>query len=716
ALDLGDTIHNSAKSNPKVGGAWANVALNQIYGHEDVQYLHPTIDNIAITDEHTLTLTFKNVGKDGLYLREDTKRLGITNGLHTIKLGDLKAEFTVRQGGTKKPVASNVNKGTTLTITNAVLNNDLADGNQTVTLTVAEEMAGTIAVDCCYGKYFVPTLTDKASEWSVLAFYNVIASWSGNAPTVTEAVTHKATDTALISEGTIEAKSFPNTLKEDIPADTANGTYMYLNAYSKMNAYPLVKFDLTGLDTTHIQSAKLRIYTNEINNNRNGNISVYTADTSWSKESKHSDYASITKGSSPIKTYTGVNTSAVFPQGNYSDIDLTEYISSLNTPGEVAFAITTSYAAVALMSGVDSDNPPQLVIQPGKKTEITYTSDGAPAKNVKVTIAGTGQTEYSNEFTTDENGKVNVVLAEGTYKAVTAAGEYLASENRFTVTEDGAQSFTLTKNDRTPSKIVLSGGSTQAASGTKTKKFTAALYDTDNLPIEGGMTWDWTCDNGATVEDGVVTIPDTATDGTVIILTVKATFNEKTVTETAQITVKEITGYTFGDEYIAVKGFDTSNAANVEVGDTGMTVSSTGNGNYNCVYLRNSTSKKEGYYPYTPTFKADDDKYYLFAGAGGNSGDVVITLHLVKPVPAGEKITIKLARPKGTNNGSTLRTTDNGMNSVTIGSETIDLQANYTTYDTWKTETVTSTTDVSDITLNLGAWSAVAIESIVIGD
>lgn len=711
AFDLGDTIHNSAKSNTKIGGAWANVALNRIYGHNDIQYLHPTIDGIEITDEHTLTLTFKNIGLKGLYERTDTKRLAITNGLHTIQLGDLKQEFTVRQGSTKTPTASNVGKGTTLTITNAVLNDDLTDGKQTVTLTVSEEMAGTIAVDCCWGKRFVPTLTDKASGWSVLTFYNVIADWGGDAPAAAEPVIYDAVDTALISQGAITVSGFPQTLTADIPANTASDRYMYLNTYNNSSAYPLVKFNLTGLDIEHINSAKLRIYTDEINKERNGDISVYEAGTSWTNASVYSDYGSITKSSEPIKNFIGVNTSSVFPQGNYSDIDITEYISSLQNPAETAFTVKASHVAVAIMSGVNSEHKPQLVIQPGKKTEIVYTCDGQAAKNVKVTIAGTGQTEYLKEFTTDDEGKINAVLVEGTYKAVTTAGEYQSSENRFTITEDGAQSFTLTKNERIPSKIVISGGSAQAPSGTKIKQFTAELYDENDIKIESGIVWNWSCDNGAAVENGVVTIPDDAGENEIITLTVEAVFNGITVTQRAEITVKEITEYTFGSEYIAVKSFDTSNASDALAGDTGITVSSVG-GNWNGVSLRNSTSAKEGYYPFTNTFKAADDKYYLFAGVGGSNNNEVITLKLVKTIPAGKTITIKLARVIGSNGSQ--RKDESKKNEIIIGSQTIDLRSYE--YDTWQTETVTSTTDVSEIKLNLGAWSAVAIESIKIGD
>ncbi len=710
ALDLGDTIHNSAKSNLTVGDEWARVALNRVYGHEDVTYLHPTIDTVDITDEHTLTLTFKNVGDEGLYLRTDTKRLGITNGEVDIALGDLTEEFTVRMGGNVTMTSSNNGKGTTLTVTAAELQSD----GKTVVLTVEEEMAGTIAVDCCYGKYFVPTLTDKATGWSVLAFYNVIADWGDAQASASEPVTYTATDTALISQGAITVEGFPSTLTEDIAADTASDEYMYLNTYSGGNAYPFMKFDLSEVDTSKVQSATLEIYTNEINKDRSGNITVTAVGTDWTSANTYSDYSTISAGAVTVATYEGVNTSTVFPANNYSAIDVTDYITSLENPTDVAFSASATQVAVALMSGVNSDNPPKLVIQYGKNVSITYTgTDGTAASGVEVAISGTGATQYNETvFTTDENGVINAVLAEGTYKAVTAAGAYNTSENRFTVTDDAALSYTLERNTQIPASIVLSGGAETAAAGVTTEAFTATLYDTEGEEIPAGAVWTWECSDGATVADGKVTIPSDAEEDDVITLTVTATFNGVMVSETAEITVIGITGYGFGSEYVLVKDFTTTNMSSTAVANTGITATSSGS-NYNCLIIRNSTSTNYGYWPYTSSFMADDDAYYLFAGAGGNNSSEVITLSLPAPIKAGKTITIKIAKPRATQKAGTDRTSSNNALTVVIGSNTLDLQNDFE-FDEWQTLDLTSTTDVSEITLNLGAWCAVAIESISI--
>lgn len=710
ALDLGDTIHNSAKSNLSVGDAWAKTALNRVYGKTDVRYLHPTIDTATVKDSHTIELVFKNTGDEGLFVREDTKRIGITNGLYTIQLGDLKQEFVVRQGGSEKLTSSNTNKGTELNITDAVLQND----GKTVLLTTEEEMSGTIAVDCCYGKRFAPSLTDKETGWSVLSFYNVIAKWDDNGTEVTEPVSYKATDTALLSQGAIPAVSFGTWLENDIPADSASAEYMYLNKYQDADAYPIVKFDLSSIDTSHISSAKLKIYTYGIDKDRNGNITVSSIGNDWDNSSTYSDYASISSDSSVVCSYEGVNTSAIFPTGNYSEIDVTDYIRSFDDPKETSFMISSTHVAVALMAGIDSENPPELVIQPGKAAELTYTDENNhPVNGLSVTISGTGPTNYpAKTFVTDENGKINVVLTEGTYKAVTGSGKYIASENRFTVTEDQSFSYTLQSNTQIPDRIEISGGQTDAAAGTSTKPFTAKLYDTDGNEITDGISWTWECDKNASVENGIVTIPANAEPDDVITLTVTAEFNGTTITQAVQIKAYQITGYGFGNSYVMIKDFLTPNADNIAVGNSGITMSSSGS-NYNGAFIRNSTSTNYGYWPFTSGFQAENDAYYLFVGAGGNNNNEVVTLKLAQPVSAGTPIDIKLAKPRATQKSGTDRTAGNSPLTVVIGSVTLDLQNDYN-FDEWKTERIVSDTDISEIQLNLGAWCAVAIESISI--
>ncbi|MBR0366159.1 MAG: hypothetical protein IJH94_05090, partial [Clostridia bacterium] len=169
-LELGDTIHNSAKENLKVGARWANVAKNIVYGDSTVNYKQPTIASAKVTGDREITLTFRDTS--GLKTATGTKRIGITNGLHTEALGDLKREFRVRKGASKTVTASNTGMGTEMEIASA----EIVD-NTKVIITTTEDLAGVVAVDCMYGKRFAPTLVDAATGESVLSFFNVIASY-----------------------------------------------------------------------------------------------------------------------------------------------------------------------------------------------------------------------------------------------------------------------------------------------------------------------------------------------------------------------------------------------------------------------------------------------------------------------------------------------------------------------------------------------------------
>lgn len=443
ALDLGDTIHNSAASNVILGSEWAAAALHCVYGKTDISYLHPTIDTVSIADEHTINLVFKDAGSEGLFVRNDKKRLGITNGLIEIPLGDLKKEFAVRRGGSKTITASNVNKGELLTIIDAVL----AEDGKTVVLTIAEELAGMVAVDCCCGKYFAPSLTDRQTGRSVLSFFNVTADWG-----------------------------------EDTAADSGTERIM----------------------------------------------------------------------------------------------------------------------------------------------KITYKdSADEPINGLTVTISGVRSAEYSaKDFVTDENGEITAVLADGTYKAVTSGGKYAASENRFAVTGDGHQEYVLQ--------------------------------------------------------------------------------------------ISEESKFFFGTEYINAKPFDASDANNIPIGNSGIRADSSG-GNFNCLTIRSGTGWGSGLYPCTEGFNADNDKYYLFIGTGGNNDSEVITLKLPQPIPAGTAISIKAAKPHAADDSGIRKTDANSIALMTVGSQTIDFQNNYA-FDEWKTETIVSDLPVSDITIKLGKWSAVAVESICAAD
>ncbi len=168
--------------------------------------------------------------------------------------------------------------------------------------------------------------------------------------------------------------------------------------------------------------------------------------------------------------------------------------------------------------------------------------------------------------------------------------------------------------------------------------------------------------------------------------------------------------WTFGDSYLEVKGFDTNVLAETAIGTTGFKVATaTSKTNYNNVLVRNNSSTNSGFYPrVTP----EDVGYYLFLGAGGNGGTTTVTLTLPKTVPAGKAIKITFAKIEATNNGA-VRT--GAGNVIRIGNTALDLQNDFES-TVWTTKTVVLESDLSAITVELGAWSAAGISKIEVTD
>lgn len=430
-LELGDTIHNNAASNVKLGAKWAKVAEAVVYGDESVSYENAQIDTAKVTGDNEITLTFKNT--DGLKVATGTKRIGITNvsgGGYKNPLGDLTKEFTVRKGASRKVTASNKDKGTEMTIKSAEIQAD----KKSVVITTEEDLAGVIAVDCMYGKRFTPTLVDEKTNESVLSFYNVIAEYENKIP-VTESFEINAKDSADLNNVT----------------KTASDGTMYVNSWKNGNtdntSYGLVKFDLENYDFSKIVSAKLAVYGNSIGRDRNGNITISDIGTDWDNTAIYGDIAY-----NPTKEITKINsnTASVFPVGNYSEIDITEYLRKYSG-NEIGIGIASDYASDVTLSGKNSANPPKLIIQPGKMVTLSYTCDGKPCADMDVTIEAVGATEYqTTKHTTDSDGKVTVYLTEGSYKATTEKeiGVRNATSNVFMVsTDDLSNTYTVDKNN-----------------------------------------------------------------------------------------------------------------------------------------------------------------------------------------------------------------------------------------------------------------------------
>lgn len=437
-LELGDTIHNNAASNVKLGAKWAKVAEAVVYGDESVSYENAQIDTAKVTGDNEITLTFKNT--DGLKVATGTKRIGITNvsgGGYKIPLGDLTKEFTVRKGASRKVTASNKDKGTEMTIKSAEIQAD----KKSVVITTEEDLAGVIAVDCMYGKRFTPTLVDEKTNESVLSFYNVIAEYENKIP-VTESFEINAKDSADLNNVT----------------KTASDSTMYVNSWKSGNtdntSYGLVKFDLENYDFSKIVSAKLAVYGNNIGKDRSGNITISDIGTDWDNTAV---YGNVSYTPTVEITKINSNTASVFPVGNYSEIDITDYLRKYSK-NEIGIGIASDYASDVTLSGKNSENPPKLIIQPGKMVTLSYTCNGEHCADMEVTIEAVGATEYqTTKHTTDKDGNVVVYLAEGSYKATTEKeiGVRNATSNTFTVsTDDLSNTYTVEKNNEEKPKPV----------------------------------------------------------------------------------------------------------------------------------------------------------------------------------------------------------------------------------------------------------------------
>lgn len=694
AYDLGDTIHNSAKSNLLVGEDWAKMALNKVYGKTDIECEHPTIDKAVVSGRNTVTLTFKNVSSEGLYLRDDIKYLSITNGITPIQLGDLKQEFIVRMGGDKILTGSNKGKGTEAEIVSA----ELLNGN-TVVLTTAEELNGNIAVDCCYGKRFAPTLTDKASGRSVLAFYNVAASYEDEIE-AEPAKEFISTDTAHIREN-----------------EAASDEKMYLNSFNGQNAYAVMKFDISGAekDRAHIQSAKLNVFTTSVDKDREGKTEISEISSDWSSASSYSDFTYR-----PVKSVFSAetNTASLFPTGSYSDIDITEYIKT--APDTFALGVKSNYAATCEMDGINSENPPKITIQHGNIVEIKVTDENGEAVNgAELFVEGLRSTQYSKKgFTTDENGCFSAVLTAGAYRISSKAGEYMAVNEEFTVGEaDMKKTITLTKNEQLLTSIAISGGETEVreTQGEKTlDPFVAVAYDADGAEISG-VKWNWSISPEimAVVDSGIVTINSHATAGSVLTLTAQAEFNGVKLQDSVNITITEAGDITYSfSEYSEAKEFLTTDVSDVSIGSDGIKGSVVSSGNYSNIAVISSADKAEtGYYPYGSGFVTDG--YYLFLGVGGFNGTAVFTLELPETASSGKYVNIKYAKPTSTNDGKNNRTAaaPDSEKTIAVGSTVIDVQAECD-YDRWYTSSVQLESGTDTITIRLGKWAGLAIDHI----
>lgn len=270
--------------------------------------------------------------------------------------------------------------------------------------------------------------------------------------------------------------------------------------------------------------------------------------------------------------------------------------------------------------------------------------------------------------------------------------------------------------------VVISGGETEVRESQSEKTlapFTAKAYDEDGEEITD-VEWSWsiTPEIKAVVTDGVVTTNSHAVAGDTLTLTATATMDGVSASAWVEISIVEAGDITYSfDAYEVAKAFDTLSATDVSVGSQGITASVASASNYANIAVISSAdissadrAKEVGYYPYGSGFVTTG--YYLFLGAGGNSGTPTFVINLPEPAPSGKYLNIRYAKPYCTNNGSTRRTVAEALNTITAGSAAIDVEAACTEYDKWYTTSIQLDSGVRSLSVQLGKWAGLAIDYI----
>lgn len=116
-----------------------------------------------------------------------------------------------------------------------------------------------------------------------------------------------------------------------------------------------------------------------------------------------------------------------------------------------------------------------------------------------------------------------------------------------------------------------------------------------------------------------------------------------------------------------------------------------------------------GTFPANKDFTAKGS--YIYLGAASSNDNAVITLNLPK-IEKGSKVTLTFAKPTVTNNGSTLRNTNDPYAYFKIGDRYISINGD--NFDKWRTEAVVIGEDTETIEFHCDKWGAAAIEKIEI--
>ncbi len=120
-------------------------------------------------------------------------------------------------------------------------------------------------------------------------------------------------------------------------------------------------------------------------------------------------------------------------------------------------------------------------------------------------------------------------------------------------------------------------------------------------------------------------------------------------------------------------------------------------------------NKDAGTFPVNNTFTASGS--YIYLGCANVNDNAIITLNMPE-IAAGSKVTLTFAKPVVTNNGSTLRNTNDPYAYLKIADRYISINGD--NFDTWRMESVVTGESTNAIEFHADKWGAVCISKIEI--